>query len=260
MTNLYDFFKERNYVALTTPRTGIQPLRLLLKKGKYFELLEYALDELFEPDAKSYPGFMEDKSKLPNFSGIFESDNEDSGGIGIKALLQSLFTKLIMTKGLSVKYEIKKPHIQSALEPDLDRFISAAKPKFEGLSSRRKEIEDSKIYIITQVFQSKEFTFSTKSTKSFELNSEIKTAKVKLLEGQTDESGTVENTLEYKGRDPMVLGVRAVQLFFNKKAWWHFRKDSVKEGFSIKHLSDKKYNLAVRSEDDYDYLQEDIQF
>lgn len=259
MLELHDFFKKEKYVGLSTPRTGVKPLRLLLKREKYFELLGYSLKELFEPDAHPYPAVLEEGAKLPKFKGTIDSKKADTASIGVQNYLKKLFSKYSVAKDFSLKYKIVNPSIQSVVTPDLERFISGAIAKLGGLSMTKESMEKSEIYIITEVVKCSKFHFSTDKENSLKLNSEISVDQVKLLESETEEFDETDEVLEYKEKEPIAIGIKAVQLFFNKKPWWHFWKDEKEEGFSIKKFSDKEFNLSVRG-DSFDHLKEDVLF
>lgn len=212
--------KEFSYNAVRLPRTDIRPLQVLQREGNELIVLG-ELKKLFIPGAAPLPRISRDKQAV-SFNGKRTRALKLSVGLSllgnlIKAMTGSaLKLDLAYQRASAITYEFDDVKVNDIDQIDLHRYLAAARVD-PATGPLERLLEDDKLYVITSTVKSRRFSTlpQTSSGTSVAVDVPVIRQAVGASVGVTT-SGTAELKITYEGPKPLIFGLQAAQIEFER--------------------------------------------
>jgi len=224
------YLKQYGYSVVRLPRADISPLLLVQREGRDLSRLGPA-DTLFIPGSKPLPKVSVDV-KAADIKGSVKTTL--SLGVGL-ALLKNFLSAfggegagldLAYNKAKTVTFEFTGLLSDTINLTDLDQFLTTAS---EDLTSRHLQelLEADAVYCVVATLKSNSFSVDAAGEKGVKVKVDVPVIKQAVGANVTvDGSGSTTSKVSYTGRDLLVFGVQAVQLFFAQGQYRAFKPTS----------------------------------
>lgn len=237
MEDFSKILEDSGFGFVRLPRTNIKVLQLLSRDSTGNLWVIGDIEDLFLSKILPLPDKDEDIAIPKKLQGL--KSNDSNGSIGLKLIEMffgggSLLGKL--NKANKIIFSFEDSRMDSVKLIQLESFINDAGINKTALSFK-EQLENGDIFIISDVLKTNKLSIEV--LDSADKNLTLSTPEISdlaTINANFNFSGKVEGKFSYEGEKPVVYGIRAVQIFYNRKKWW--KKDAA--GYTLKPHNTKE--------------------
>jgi len=216
-----NMFKDKNFIPLLVPQSGISPLQLVGIYGKNLIPLGDLAVSLPAPAGAELPPVIQDITLGGSFEGKYSAKVKLSVGLQILGnIIKALSGKhLDLTAAYSsartITFKFSGVSAEKVEINRLDRYLAQAGIHPEGAHIEQMMIDD-KVGVLTMILKSKKYVISAQKEGGEKISISIpviqKTAGGSLSVESEDSSNT---EISYEGPTPVTFAVQGIRLFFD---------------------------------------------
>ncbi|HRK29159.1 MAG TPA: hypothetical protein PK239_17930 [Chitinophagales bacterium] len=237
MRELQKILREKGYLNVALPQTGIAPLQMVIKEqGAAKSLGNITLDAFFKPDISAPPGIQ--KEQAIEISGSLTSAVEDQAELSILEQLLSRFgigkikSGFSLQLGTVIEFSFNNPQKETIALLDLDNFLTGAIFQEGNFNTYEERLKRGDLYVITDVLKSDEISITVKSGSNVGAGATLTLENVIDFNANIDHSTTNTSSMTHKRKGEMlVFGFKAVIINYDKPGWFSSKK---KPRFTLK--------------------------
>lgn len=243
---------DKGYNFVVSPSESIKPLLLLFKNKDGVSSTDSMLTKIF-PAVDIFPPQVSKNKKVQDISQNSKVSYEFSAGVNV---LESLLKKLNLGNAgantdldkqvtVNVVYEnILRDYVSFV---DLDQYISGTSPSDEKMNASREKLEDSELYVITEVLKSKSYSATVESGDA--QSAKIEATLKGILDADANWKREKDNSLsmKYEAENPLVFAFKAVQIIYDSNKFWQFFGGKKEVTFKISN----QQGLVLKGEEDF---------
>lgn len=251
MANLNNFLLDLGYNIISLPKSDIVPLTLLIKEGDHLSSLDCPLEALFKPSTTPKPL---KEANISDISGQKTHAFDLKSNVG---LLSGLFTtlglnnsdlkaKAAANNNLKLNFSFENVMEEKIDQLNLDNFLTTAKPLENEFRTYEARLKRSELYVITHVLKSSKLNIELTDDmgRSFDFNASAD----QLGAGNFNIVRNRNNgyTITQDSGPALAFAFKAVQILYNKRAWFEFWKPE-EAGFSINN----RISMVFKGKEDF---------
>jgi len=216
-----NMFKDKNFIPLLVPQSGISPLQLVGIYGKNLIPLGDLAVSLPAPSGIELPPVLDDITLGGSFEGKYSAKVKLSVGLKLLGnILKALSGKQIdltaaYSSARTITFKFSGVSAEKVEINRLDRYLANANIHSEGAHIEQMMIDD-KVGVLTMILKSKEFVISAQREGGEKISVSVPVIQKTAGGSLTVESQDSSNTeISYKGPTPVTFAVQGIRLFFD---------------------------------------------
>ena len=217
------FLKDRGYCVLRVPRADARPLQTLLRAEKKDLVRLGELGTISTAGSNPLPPLSIDNEAPVEISGKESSSTKIEVGLNILGgIIKALGGN---TLGITAGFERAKTmtfKFENVLEDHididrLDQYLSTCSFRTDGTAVTNALIDDA-VFVVTSTLKTNKFTVNAKSDSGTKVGLEVP-----VISGaasgslKVETARATEGTVSYEGKNPVVFGFQAVQIFTDER-------------------------------------------